>query len=49
MLTLDKEVYEMLKHTAPQRGVSVQELMRAVIVPDWLVESDKPERRKRVR
>lgn len=49
MLTLDKEVYEMLKHVASKRGVSVQELLRAVIVPDWLVEKDKPEHSRRVR
>jgi len=34
MQTLEKEVYMKLKAMAKQRGVTVQEFLRAVIIPD---------------
>jgi len=36
MQTLEKEVYMELKAVAKERGVTVQEFLRAVIVPDWM-------------
>ena len=36
MQTLEKEVYMELKAMAKERGVTVQEFLRAVIVPDWI-------------
>jgi hypothetical protein len=36
MQTLDQEVYSKLEEIAKQRGISVQELIRAVIIPEWL-------------
>ncbi|HYY90789.1 MAG TPA: hypothetical protein VE955_02240 [Candidatus Dormibacteraeota bacterium] len=36
MQTLEKEVYMELKALAKERGVSVQEFLRAVVVPDWM-------------
>ena len=36
MQTLEKEVYMELKAMAKERGVTVQEFLRAVIVPDWM-------------
>ena len=36
MQTLDSHVHSELKRLAKERGVSVQELVRAVIVPDWM-------------
>jgi len=36
MQTLDEEIYSKLEEIAKQRGISVQELIRAVIVPEWL-------------
>lgn len=36
MQTLDDEIYRKLEEIAKQRGISVQEVIRAVIVPDWL-------------
>jgi predicted DNA-binding ribbon-helix-helix protein len=36
MQTLEKEVYMELKALAKERGVTVQELLRAVVVPDWM-------------
>jgi len=36
MQTLEKGVYIELKAMAKERGVTVQEFLRAVIVPDWM-------------
>ena len=36
MQTLEKEVYMELKAKAKEGGVTVQEFLRAVIVPDWM-------------
>lgn len=41
MQTLDNDIYVKLAEIAKQRGISVQELIRAVIVPDWLREAEK--------
>jgi len=37
MLTLVPSVYQTLIDQADERGISIQELLRAVIVPHWLV------------
>jgi hypothetical protein len=42
MLTLGPDVYQTLLDQADQRGVSIQELLRAVIVPNWLVPPRLP-------
>ena len=36
MQSLDPQVYTDLTKIAKQRGISMQELIRAVIVPDWM-------------
>jgi hypothetical protein len=36
MQTLDDEIYRKLEQVAKQRGITVQELIRAVIIPDWM-------------
>ena len=36
MQSLDPEVYAQLRKVAKERGISMQELIRAVIVPDWM-------------
>jgi len=36
MQTLEQEVYEQLQQIAGKRGIKVQELIRAVIIPEWL-------------
>jgi len=44
MQTLDEEIYKRLEEIAQQRGISVQELIRAVVVPEWLKgREQKPE------
>lgn len=37
MLTLGPDVYQTLIDQADERGISLQELLRAVIVPHWLM------------
>jgi len=34
--TYDDKIFKLLTEEAGKRGVSVQELVRSVIVPDWL-------------
>ncbi|TMI15806.1 hypothetical protein E6H35_01445 [Candidatus Bathyarchaeota archaeon] len=36
MQVLDRTVYLRLKQLALQRGVTVQELIRVLLIPDWL-------------
>jgi hypothetical protein len=47
MQTLEKEVYMDLKTLAKERGVTVQEFLRAVVVPDWMRSYNGGERRSR--
>jgi hypothetical protein len=44
MLTLVPSVYQTLIDQADERGISIQELVRAVIVPHWLVVPPLPAR-----
>ena len=36
MLSVGLENFRLLVNAAEQRGISVQELLRAVIIPDWV-------------
>ncbi len=36
MQSLDPEIYRQLRKMAKDRGITMQELIRAVIVPDWM-------------
>ncbi len=36
MQSLNQGVYEQLERLAKERGISVQELVRAVVVPEWM-------------
>jgi predicted DNA-binding ribbon-helix-helix protein len=36
MQTLDSEIYRKLEQVAKKRGITVQELIRAVIIPEWM-------------
>lgn len=36
MQTLEQPIYNQLERIAKERGIKVQELVRAVIVPEWL-------------
>ena len=38
MQSLDPEIFKQLQEIAEKRGITIQELLRAVIIPDWLKE-----------
>ena len=38
MQTLDDLIYRELEKIAKRRGITIQELIRAVIVPEWINE-----------
>jgi hypothetical protein len=44
MQMLDSQTYRVLQKEAKNRGASIQELLRTVIIPDWLTEHRKRER-----
>jgi hypothetical protein len=46
MQMLDSQTYRLLQKEARNRGASIQELLRTVIIPDWLMEYRKRERAK---
>lgn len=39
--SLDDTIYAKLEREAKKRGLSLQELVRAVIIPEWLTKSEK--------
>jgi hypothetical protein len=41
MQTLETETFRTIAKEASQRGATVQELLRAVIIPEWLTENRK--------
>ena len=45
MQMLDSHAYRELQKEAEERGASIQELLRTVIIPDWLMENKKRSRR----
>jgi hypothetical protein len=44
MQMLDSQTYRVLQKEAKNRGASIQELLRTVIIPDWLTEHRRKER-----
>ena len=42
MLSLRDESYQLILSEARERGISVQELLRAVVVPEWVGKSLRP-------
>ena len=40
MQTLDDIIYRELEKVAKKRGITIQELIRAVIVPEWITGHD---------
>jgi hypothetical protein len=41
MQTLSPTVYGFLREEARRKGISVQQLLRAIIIPEWLEELEK--------
>lgn len=35
-MTLDNSIYLKIKRLAMKRGITTQELIRAIIIPEWL-------------
>ncbi len=46
MQSLDKIVYGELEGKAKERGISIQELIRAVVIPEWLRLSNQAQVQK---
>jgi len=46
MQSLDSQVYIELSRLAKEKGVSVQELIRALIIPDWIRRRDNQKAKK---
>jgi len=44
MLSVAEETFVAISTLAKKRGISVQELLRAVIVPEWVRENLRPRR-----
>ena len=40
MQTLEQEIFDRVTKLAKERGITVQELIRAVIIPKWLQEKE---------
>jgi hypothetical protein len=45
MQVLDRGIFLELKETAKSRGVTVQELIRVLVIPDWMRKSQEETRR----
>jgi hypothetical protein len=50
MQTLDADIYNTLNIVAKENGIPVEELLRAVVVPDWMeiVSANAPKRSTRL-
>lgn len=46
MQTLNDHMYKELEKTARKRGVSIQELIRAVVLPEWLARQGEREKQR---
>ncbi len=46
MQVIDEAFYRKLGSLAEQRGVTVQELIRAIIIPDWVQRFEEDEQRR---
>ena len=47
MLSVHEESFTTIAAEAKARGISVQELLRAVVVPDWVRDNIDPSARRR--
>jgi hypothetical protein len=46
MQVLDRGIFLKLKDLAKSRGVTVQELIRVLVIPDWMRRSQQEEARR---
>ena len=47
MLSVHEESFKTIAAEASDRGISVQELLRAVVVPDWVRDNIDPSAQRR--
>src|SRR5437773_9820560 len=47
MLSVHEESFKTIAAEASDRGISVQEMLRAVVVPDWVRDNIAPSSRRR--
>ncbi len=47
MLVINPPMYQILRGTAEAKGIDIQELLRAVVIPEWL-RAQKANRASRV-
>lgn len=40
-MTIDNSVHQKIKRHASKRGISTQEMIRAIIIPEWLERENK--------
>ncbi len=45
MQSLNDHMFRELERLAKQRGITVQELIRAVILPEWLIRQEEHEKK----
>ena len=45
MVAFGPQTFNLLESEAKERGISIQELLRAVIIPEWFRVQDVPEER----
>lgn len=41
MQSLSAEIYEKLEKIAKKRGIKIQELIRVIIIPEWLEQRER--------
>ena len=48
MQVLDRSIFLHLKNVSKRRGVTVQELIRVLVIPDWMRRFEEESRREEV-
>lgn len=48
MQSLSEETHKKLGQIAKEKGINIQELIRAVIIPEWLEKQNEKKERKEV-
>ncbi|AJM92599.1 hypothetical protein [Nitrosopumilus piranensis] len=41
LMTIDNSVYQKIKKLASKRGITTQEFIRAIIIPEWIAKERK--------
>ena len=46
LLTLNHETYQKLEKIAARKGLSVQQLIRKEVLPEWVARQEKPKKKR---